>query len=66
MDLSRIEWRKSSYTSSNGGTCVEVGVGPQGVAVRDSKDPDGAALVFSMAEWDVFIGHLKGGRIGPV
>ncbi len=26
MDMSRIEWRKSSYSSSNGGNCVEVGV----------------------------------------
>jgi hypothetical protein len=25
MDLSRIEWRKASYSSSNGGACVEVG-----------------------------------------
>jgi Domain of unknown function (DUF397) len=24
MELSRIEWRKASYSSSNGGTCVEV------------------------------------------
>ena len=63
MDLSRIEWRKSSYTSSNGGTCVEVGVGPQVVAVRDSKDPGGPALVFSAAEWGVFIGYLKDGRV---
>jgi hypothetical protein len=26
MDLSQIEWRKASYSSSNGGECVEVGV----------------------------------------
>jgi hypothetical protein len=26
MDLSRIEWRKASYSSSDGGNCVEVGV----------------------------------------
>jgi hypothetical protein len=25
MDLSRIKWRKASYSSSNGGACVEVG-----------------------------------------
>ena len=64
MDLSRIEWRKSSYSSSNGGQCVEVGTAPHVVAVRDSKDPDGPALVFSEGEWDVFLGHVKDGRIG--
>ena len=26
MDLSRVRWRKASYSSSNGGACVEVGV----------------------------------------
>jgi len=24
MDLSRAEWRKASYSSSNGGNCIEV------------------------------------------
>jgi hypothetical protein len=62
MDLSRIEWRTSSYSSSNGGQCVQVGTGPQFVAVRDSQDPAGPALVFSQAEWQVFLGHLKGGQ----
>lgn len=62
MDLSRIEWRTSSYSSSNGGQCVEVGAGPQFVAVRDSQDPVGPALVFSQAHWQVFLGHLKDGQ----
>lgn len=26
MELSSVEWRKSSYSSSSGGACVEVGV----------------------------------------
>jgi Domain of unknown function (DUF397) len=71
MDLSGIEWRKSSYSSSNGGQCVEVGAhrvnagaGPQHVAVRDSKNPDGPALVFTQGAWDAFIGHIKTGRPG--
>jgi hypothetical protein len=61
MDLSRIEWRTSSYSTGNGGNCVEVGADPQHVAVRDSKDPDGPALVFSAGEWDMFVGHIKDG-----
>jgi hypothetical protein len=28
MDMSRIEWRKASYSNSNGGNCVEVGMSP--------------------------------------
>ena len=47
-DLTGSNWRKSSYSSGNGGNCVEVAAGGPGVvAVRDSKDPDGPALVFS-------------------
>ena len=40
MDLSRAKWRKASYSTGNGGNCVEVARNlPGAVAVRDSKDP---------------------------
>ena len=53
MDLTRVAWRKSSYSSS--GNCVEVAVVPSSCAVRDSKDRDGAVLVFSPAAWRAFL-----------
>jgi hypothetical protein len=54
-DLKGAEWHKSS-ASGNTGNCVEVAANLPGiVAVRDSKNPDGAALVFSPAEWEAFI-----------
>lgn len=54
IDLSRAEWRKSSH-SSQSGNCVEVARNLPGlVAVRDSKDPDGARLVISPEAWQVF------------
>jgi hypothetical protein len=60
-DLNGTNWRKSSYSSGNGGACVEVAAGGPGVvAVRDSKDPDGPALIFSPADWSAFIASLKG------
>ena len=41
-------WRKSSYSGSNGGGCVDVADNlPAIVAVRDSKDPHGPDLTFS-------------------
>ncbi|MFC5748381.1 DUF397 domain-containing protein [Actinomadura rugatobispora] len=49
MDLTGAKWRKSSYTGSNGGNCVEVAGLPGVVAVRDSKDPDGPVLLVSRA-----------------
>jgi hypothetical protein len=59
MDLSRITWRKASYSSSNGGNCIEVGNAGPAVAVRDSKNPNGAKLAFSPNEWRAFTRSLK-------
>jgi hypothetical protein len=59
IDLSRAEWRKSSY-SSQSGNCVEVARNlPRLVAVRDSKKPDGARLVVSMPVWQVFMTKVR-------
>ena len=60
MDLTGAKWRKSSFSSGNGGACVEVaGNLPGVVAVRDSKDPDGPVLVFSPGEWEAFGAGVK-------
>lgn len=60
MDLNRADWRKSSYSGNNGGACVEVARNLPGVvAVRDSKDPHGPALVFTRADWAAFTAALK-------
>ena len=60
MDLTHAEWRKASYSGDNGGACVEVARNLPGVvAVRDSKDPAGPALVFSQDEWAAFMAAIK-------
>lgn len=62
MDVSRAQWRKSSYSSGNGGNCVEVARNLPGlVAVRDSKDPSGPALAFTPGEWQDFAAAVKAG-----
>ncbi|MEV4180112.1 DUF397 domain-containing protein [Streptosporangium canum] len=64
MDLTQSEnlvWRKSSRSSAEGSNCVEVAELPGGGrAVRDSKDPEGPRLRFTPAEWQAFIGGVKG------
>ena len=63
MDLSRAEWRKSSWSGGNGGDCVEVARNLSGaVAVRDSKDPDGPKLTFAPDEWVAFTAGIKTGE----
>ncbi|MFJ9457822.1 DUF397 domain-containing protein [Kitasatospora sp. NPDC101447] len=66
VDLSDAAWFKSSY-SNNGGTCVEVAPDFPGlVPVRDSKDPQGPALVFPSAAWASFVAAVRGGEFGSV
>jgi hypothetical protein len=60
MDLTSAEWRKSSFSGSNGGGCVEVARNVPGVvAVRDSKDRQGPALVFTPGEWRAFLDGVR-------
>jgi Domain of unknown function (DUF397) len=57
-----MDWRKSSYSNANGGQCVEVARNRPGVvAVRDSKDPDGAKLIFATEQWLAFTSGVKAG-----
>lgn len=57
-------WRKSSYSGSEGGSCVEVLDGyPTGIPVRDSKAPHGPALVFPSTGWSSFITAVKSGHL---
>ena len=56
-----LKWWKAE-ASSNNGSCVEVAVLPDGgVAVRDSKDQDGAVLQFTQAEWVAFATGMASG-----
>lgn len=52
-------WRKSSFSGT--GNCVEFAASEDFVLVRDSKDPQGSVLRFTLEEWRAF---LKGASIG--
>ena len=55
-DLSTAVWRKSSYSNATGGECVEVRDDLPGVVpVRDSKVPDGSALLIPASAWASFV-----------
>jgi hypothetical protein len=55
----QLSWRKSSYSSSNGGNCVEVATTPRTIAVRDSKNPGSVTLVFTYERWQAFTHRTK-------
>jgi Domain of unknown function (DUF397) len=57
-------WVKSSYSGPQG-NCVEIAfLGGGEVAMRNSRDPDGAALVFTRAEWEAFLSGARDGEFG--
>ncbi|MGW3887114.1 DUF397 domain-containing protein [Micromonospora chokoriensis] len=65
MDLTGAQWRKSTKSGNNGGSCVEVADNLPGVVlVRDTKDRDGGTLAFEPAAWAGFVDLAK--VIGPV
>jgi len=71
MDLTGAVWRKSSFSGGNGGACVELAIVPGGteasggaVALRDSKNPTGPALLFTPDEWREFTHAVRHGEFG--
>jgi hypothetical protein len=58
-NVDAVQWRKSTRCGSN--ACVEVANVAGTYLVRDSKDPDGAVLRFSVQEWAAFVDGVKAG-----
>lgn len=62
IDLSPAQWRKASLSVHSGG-CVEIASNlPGGVAVRDSKTPDGGAHVVTRPAFAQFLTDARNGR----
>lgn len=60
-----IYWRKSSRSgSATDEACVELAELPNGIGVRDSKDPDGGRLVMSQVQIGVLVRRIKDGTLG--
>jgi len=53
------DWRKSSYSSANGGECVETASGADGILVRDTANRAGGTLTVSAVAWRRFTADLK-------
>ena len=58
-----VNWRKSSHSGSEGGTCVELADLSAAVGVRDSKNPEGPRLVFSRRELGSLVARVKSGDL---
>jgi hypothetical protein len=63
-DLANATWFKSSYSNGQG-ECVEVAITGDQVAMRDSKNPEGGALLFTAEAWGAFVGGVIDGEFSP-
>ncbi|MFD9461837.1 DUF397 domain-containing protein [Streptomyces sp. NPDC060027] len=62
VDLGTEGWHKP-WSGTNGGSCVEAKRLPDGsVALRQSRDPEGPALIYSREEMIAFIDGAKSGQ----
>ncbi|GGO73504.1 MULTISPECIES: DUF397 domain-containing protein [Nonomuraea] len=61
-DLKQVAWRKSRYSNSQG-NCVELAKLPDGgIAVRNSRFPDGPALIYTRDEIRALVLGVKDGE----
>jgi hypothetical protein len=58
QQLNAAAWRKSSYSGTSGGDCVEVAPLTPYIAVRDSKNPEVGTLTLSPEAYVAFVGHV--------
>jgi hypothetical protein len=64
-DLADVRWRRSSKSGPFSDNCVEVGLTGDLFAMRDSKNLEGPALLFTRAEWDAFLAGVALGEFTP-
>ncbi|MEU1447750.1 DUF397 domain-containing protein [Streptomyces mirabilis] len=61
MSTPELDWFKSSYSSAQGDSCVEVAVTEQAIHVRDSKDLNRPHFTVDGEQWTRFVGYVIGG-----
>ncbi|MEW2621980.1 DUF397 domain-containing protein [Streptomyces sp. NPDC048106] len=55
LPIDQLAWHRSSYSSEEGGECIEVAASPGAVHVRDSKDTTRAPLAVEPTAWSAFV-----------
>ncbi|MBF8174537.1 MULTISPECIES: DUF397 domain-containing protein [Streptomyces] len=59
--VTELTWVKSTYSSGEGGDCVEVAACSEAVHVRDSKDTARPGLAVGPGAWGTFVGYAVEG-----
>jgi hypothetical protein len=53
------DWRKSTYSDANGGSCVETASSDGAIMVRDTTDRGGVTLTFPAQAWEQLIASIR-------
>jgi hypothetical protein len=61
LERSRLVWYKAQASTAHG-QCVQVARTGGKVVIRDSKNPDGAVLVYTRAEFSAFLEGVRNGE----
>lgn len=61
--MEHLKWPHKSSHSNPQGNCIEVADLGSSRAVRDSKNPNGAVLFVTAAEWSAFCDAVKAGTL---
>jgi hypothetical protein len=59
LDSIDSSWRKSSYSGTSGGSCVETAGGVGVILVRDTTDREGLTLSVPASAWAKFTDSLR-------
>ncbi|MEV5598495.1 DUF397 domain-containing protein [Streptomyces sp. NPDC052496] len=55
MSTTDLSWYKSSYSSGDADSCVEIATSPTVIRIRDSKNTRGPRLTVSPHAWTAFL-----------
>jgi hypothetical protein len=58
-----MDWRKSTYSDSNGGQCLEMASASNAILVRDTADRHGVMLRVPAETWRAFTDSLRVGSL---
>jgi Domain of unknown function (DUF397) len=61
--METMNWRKSTFSSGNGGECVEVADHANRVLIRDTRDRSGPVLRITPGAWEAFAVNVKAGTL---
>ncbi|MFF3377588.1 DUF397 domain-containing protein [Streptomyces sp. NPDC002680] len=61
MSTTELAWFKSSYSGSQGDSCIEVAAAEQAICVRDSKDLTRPHFAIGREGWTSFVRYAAHG-----